>query len=99
MLQAGFYLLQEGLAMIEFNHTVKDPNGIHARPAGLLAKEASRFASEITVRKDNRSANMKGLFSLMSLTVKSGDVITVSVNGQDEKEAAADLKTYMESNL
>lgn len=85
--------------MIEFHHTVKDPNGIHARPAGLLAKEAARFQSNITVRKEDRSANMKGLFSLMSLTVKSGDIITVSVTGQDEKEAAADLKRYMESNL
>lgn len=85
--------------MIEFTYTVKDPNGIHARPAGLLAKEAARFQSDITVQKADRYANMKGLFSLMALSVKSGDTITVSVSGSDEAQAAEGIKAYLEKNM
>ena len=85
--------------MIEFSHTVKDPNGIHARPAGLLAKEALQYQSDITVKKGERYANMKGLFSTMSLAVKAGDTITVSVSGKDETEAADALREYLEKNI
>ena len=85
--------------MIEFLHTVKDPNGIHARPAGLLAKEALRYQSEITVKVGERYANMKGLFSMMSLAVKAGDSITVSVSGKDEEEAARAIQEYLQKNI
>ena len=85
--------------MIEFFHTVKDPNGIHARPAGLLAKEALQYQSDITIKKGERYANMKGLFSMMSLAVKAGDTITVSISGKDETEAAEELRKYLEANL
>ena len=85
--------------MIEFLHTVKDPNGIHARPAGLLAKEALRYQSEITVKVGERNANMKGLFSMMSLAVKAGDSITVSVSGKDEEEAARAIQEYLQKNI
>ena len=85
--------------MIEFLHTVKDPNGIHARPAGLLAKEALQYHSEITVKIGERYANMKGLFSMMSLAVKSGDSITISVSGKDEEVAARAIREYLEKNI
>lgn len=85
--------------MIEFLHTVKDPNGIHARPAGLLAKEALQYQSEITVKIGERYANMKGLFSMMSLAVKSGDSITISVSGKDEEVAARAIREYLEKNI
>ena len=85
--------------MIEFFHIVKDPNGIHARPAGLLAREALQYQSDITVKKGERYANMKGLFSMMSLAVKAGDTITVSVSGKDESIAAEALRKYLEEHI
>ena len=85
--------------MIEFVHTVKDPNGIHARPAGLLAKEALQYQSEITVKVGERYANMKGLFSMMSLAVKAGDSITISISGKDEEVAARAIREYLEKNI
>ena len=85
--------------MIEFSHTVKDPNGIHARPAGLLAKEALQYQSDITVKKGERYANMKGLFSMMSLAVKAGDTITIAVSGKDEEKAAEEIRKYLEGNI
>ncbi len=85
--------------MIEFTYTIRDPLGIHARPAGLLAREASNFDSSITMIKGGKSANVKGLLSLMSLIVKNGDTVTVSVSGSDEKEAARKLQDYLEEHL
>ena len=85
--------------MIEFTYTVKDPNGIHARPAGLLAKQAMQFQSDITVKKGEKYANMKGLFSMMSLAVKEGDTIVVSLSGKDEEQAAKSIREYLEKNI
>ena len=42
--------------MKEFMYTVKDEQGIHARPAGMLAKEAKKYESKITIYKDEKSA-------------------------------------------
>ena len=38
--------------MKDFMYTVKDEQGIHARPAGMLAKEAKKYESKITIYKD-----------------------------------------------
>lgn len=85
--------------MIEFTHTVNDPNGMHARPAGLLVKEASRFESEIMIHNGDKSASAKKLIALMSLAVKCGTVIHVTVVGPDEKEAADHLERYLKAHV
>ena len=56
--------------MIEFVYTIKDPVGIHARPAGLLSKEGRKYKSTITVEKDGTAVNVLKLMALMKLGVK-----------------------------
>lgn len=85
--------------MVTFEYRVKDPHGMHARPAGLLAREAQKYVSEITVAKGDKSADMKSVFELMSLVVKNGDIINVKINGNDEKTAAERLNTYLRDNI
>jgi len=85
--------------MIEFMHTVKDPNGMHARPAGLLVKEATRFSSEIMIYNGEKSASAKKLISLLALSVKCGAAIRITVIGEDEKEAAEAISLYMKENI
>ena len=85
--------------MIEFSHTVKDPNGMHARPAGLLVREASRFSSEIMIENEGKKASAKKLISLLSLSVKCGNTIRVTVIGEDEARAAEVLSVYMKERL
>lgn len=85
--------------MKEFSYTIKDEIGIHARPAGLLVKEASKFKSDITIMTKGKNADAKKLFSVMSLTAKSGDVIKVSIFGDDEDSAEFTLKKFFEENL
>ena len=85
--------------MKTFEYTNKDELGIHARPAGLLVKEAKKFESECTITKDGKTKKLTQLMMLMSLGVKQGDTVTVSVDGADEDAAVASLKEFFENNL
>ena len=86
--------------MQSFTYVLTDPVGIHARPAGVLVKEAKKYApAKITVTKDAKSADATRLMALMSLGCKGGDTVTVAVDGGDEDAVLAAMKTFFEANL
>lgn len=85
--------------MKTFTYTIKDEIGIHARPAGLLAKKAKEFESVITVDKNGKSVNVTKLMLLMGLGVKCGDTVTITVDGADEDKAAAEMEKFFSENL
>ena len=86
--------------MMNFDYTLTDPVGIHARPAGILVKEAKKYApSKITITKGTKSADASRLMALMGLGCKGGDTITVTVEGGDETAALEAMKTFFTSNL
>ncbi len=84
--------------MLRFEYTVTDPEGFHARPAGMFVKEAKKYCVT-TVEKNGKSADARKMFGLMGLGIKGGDTIAISVEGAQEEEAAAALKAFMEANL
>ena len=71
----------------------------HARPAGLLVKEAKKYESECTITKDGKTKKLTQLMMLMSLGVKQGDIVTVTAEGADEEKAIEALKQFFEANL
>ena len=85
--------------MKTFDYTIKDELGIHARPAGILVKEAKKFASDCTITKDGKTKKLTQLMMLMSLGVKNGDTVTISAEGEDEDTAIEALKEFFEKNL
>lgn len=85
--------------MKTFTYTIQDEVGIHARPAGLLAKKAKEFQSTITLEKDGKSVNLTKLMAVMGMGVKHGDTVTVSIDGTDEETAFAELQTFFRQNL
>ena len=85
--------------MKTFTYTIQDEVGIHARPAGLLAKKAKEFQSAITLEKDGKSVNLTKLMAVMGMGVKCGDTVTVSIDGTDEETAFAELQTFFQQNL
>ena len=85
--------------MKQFEYTIKEPVGIHARPAGLLAKEGKKYQSVITVIKGDKKSDVRKLMALMGLGVKCGETVTVTVEGADEETAAAAMQAFLESNL
>lgn len=85
--------------MKEFSYTIKDELGIHARPAGLLVKEATKFSSEVKLKKDDKEVDAKRIIGVMSLGTKQGETVTVTANGDDEEQAITAIKEFMENNL
>ena len=86
--------------MKHFEYTIHDPLGIHARPAGMLVKEAKAFAdTAVTITKGDTTVKATQLMKLMSLGVKQGDVVTVAADGADEDATIAALKAFFEANL
>lgn len=85
--------------MLMFNYTIKDELGIHARPAGQLAKIAKELDSEITISLGGKSAAATKLLALMGMGVKCGDTITVTINGGDEQASQKAVKEFLEANL
>lgn len=85
--------------METFEFTVTDQNGIHARPAGLLVKEAQNLSSELTIACKGKSVNLKKLLAVMSLGAKCGDVLTVTATGSDAEKDCEHLESFMKANL
>lgn len=85
--------------MEQFQYQIKDEIGIHARPAGLLVKEASKYASSVRIDCNDKQGDAKSIFGVMGLGAKKGDVITLTVEGDDEKVAAGEIEKFLGSNL
>lgn len=85
--------------MKKFTYTIKDEIGIHARPAGLLVKEAKKFSSKITITKEGKSAEATKLMAIMAMGVKCGQEIAVLIEGEDEEAAFEGIKAFFEANL
>ena len=82
-----------------FHYIIKDELGIHARPAGLLVKEAGKYQSYIKIKKAEKEADAKRIFNVMGLACKCGDEIVITVEGTDEVEAATALENFIGKNM
>ena len=79
--------------MKEFTYTIKEPVGIHARPAGMLAKEAKTCQSTVTiVDKNGKSVDATRLMALMGMGIKCGDTVTVKIEGADRPRSGEVLQ-------
>lgn len=85
--------------MTTFTYTIKDKIGIHARPAGLLAKKAKEFKSEVTIAKNGKAVSVTKLMAVMGMLIKCGDTVEIAINGVDEAAAAKEIKKFFEENL
>ena len=85
--------------MKQFQYTIKDEVGIHARPAGMLAKTAKNFESEILIEKDGKSANATRLMMVMGMGIKCGDTVTVTITGEDEEAAHNAMQEFFAAHL
>ena len=79
--------------MLRKEFEVKNKVGLHARPAAVFVQTATKFKSNITVEKDGKIVNAKSILGVLSLGAEQGAVITITAEGEDEKEV---LKTFEE---
>ena len=85
--------------MFQQNVTVKNKTGLHARPAALFVQTANKFRSEVFIEKEGKKVNAKSIMGVMSLAVSQGTKITVSAQGNDEKETVEKLVELIESKF
>ena len=85
--------------MVSQKVVIKNPTGLHLRPAGILCKEAMKFKSLITFSFKDNTANAKSVVSVRGACVKCGDEIEGVCDGEDEKEALEALINAIESGL
>lgn len=85
--------------MVKQKVVIKNPTGLHLRPAGILCKEAMRFKSHITFSHKENIANAKSVLSVLGACIKCGDEIEFVCEGDDEEQALAGLIQAVESGL
>jgi len=77
--------------MIVKDITVKLKQGLHARPATNFVKAAASFTSKIEIIKQEQKADAKSILGIMSMAVARGETITLTAQGEDEREAISAL--------
>ena len=85
--------------MVKQKVMIKNPTGLHLRPAGILCKEALKYKSSVKFQFMNSTANAKSVLSVLGACVKSGDEITFICEGPDEEQAWRDMVALVESGL
>ena len=85
--------------MVSQKVTIKNPTGLHLRPAGILCKDAMEFKSLITFQFKDTTANAKSVLSVLGACVKSGDEIELFCDGPDENEAVEAVCNLIETGL
>lgn len=81
--------------MIKIKYHVKNPEGIHARPAGILVNEFNKFKCNVIIKKNEKYVNAKDIFALMSLSVKNEDTLIIFFEGEEEKASAEDAEQFL----
>ena len=85
--------------MKEFKYVITDAQGIHARPASELVKEPKGVTSVVKLTKEGKTVEAKKLMAVMSLGIKCGQEVTVTVEGEDEDAVAEKLENFFKTNL
>ncbi len=81
--------------MPEITFKIKNKVGLHARPATVFVREASKFTSTITVTHGEKKVNAKSILGVLTLGANQNAEITIQAEGDDAEEA---LKALLELN-
>lgn len=82
--------------MAERKVVVTNETGLHARPAASLVQFVKNYPGEVTIIKDDKEANAKSIFNVMSLGISKGTEIKLVVEGDDEEKFADELAEFIE---
>ena len=74
---------------------IKNPQGLHARPASTFVRIANKYESDITVKKDAEKVNGKSIMGLLALAASEGSVVDIEVSGPDSVQAMKELESFL----
>ncbi|QDT13363.1 HPr family phosphocarrier protein [Planctomycetes bacterium K23_9] len=78
---------------------VKNPQGLHARPADTLVRLASRFESAIMIGKGGELVDCKSILSLLTLGAAQGTELLISAEGDDADSALHSIEELFEAGF
>ncbi len=84
--------------MITKQYTITSAQGLHARPATTLIRLVKNFKSVVNIQKGAKTVRLNSMINLLSLTIKGGETITITMEGEDEINAAEALDTFLQTN-
>lgn len=85
--------------MAKREYTIRDTNGLHARPASLLVQSASHFPNvTMSLAHDGKNVNLKSILGVMSLGVGQYDVIQIEAVGEDATKALDEVQKVLLDN-
>ena len=85
--------------MCEREVRIENRNGLHARPAAEIVKAASKFRSEVTIRRDDLEVNGKSIMGVMMLAAEYGTTIFLRANGDDAEQAIEAIAALVASRF
>jgi len=88
--------------VVQTQLVVRNPSGLHARPAALFVRTAAGFGARVTVRnldRDSSAADAKSILGVLAQGVGSGQRIEVVADGPDEEAAMAALVELVEGGI
>lgn len=85
--------------MVSKTVTIENAEGLHMRPAGVVAKEMGKFTSDVTIVFGDKKINAKSLINIISACIKCGAEVTFECNGEDEEAALAKLEELQAQNF
>ena len=84
---------------MEITKIITNEDGLHARPAGVLAKTASNFASQINILFNGRSVNAKSAMMIMTLGLAKNNEIRIQAEGSDAELALAKMSELIDGQF
>ena len=85
--------------MREIKYVVNNPLGVHARPCALLAQCCVNYKSTVLVKLDDKVADGRNVLNLLSLKIKYGDTIVITIEGEDENDAYEKVLNVIENDF
>jgi phosphocarrier protein HPr len=85
--------------MISKNYRITAAEGIHARPATTLIRITKKYKSVVSIKKGENSVQLNSMLNILTLGAKGGDTITVTIEGEDETDAAQAIDNFFKEEL
>jgi phosphocarrier protein len=85
--------------MISKDYIITSPQGIHARPATRLIRLTKNFKSTISLKKNDKSVHLNSMLNILSMVIKGGETISITIEGDDEIIAAKAIDLFFTQQL
>lgn len=74
---------------------IRNPQGLHARPASLFVRIANRFEADLQVKKGRESVNGKSIMGILMLAASQGSVVQLEASGVDAESMMRELENFL----